>query len=121
VKPLPAIAFGLGVAVLAFGLAVATRDARDDAFADACGTLAVGDTGADAFLALGLDGYRPGCGDSLPCRTSDFGPHRDVRWACDGDDCSLLWRRGTSACYVDAVPDGEGLRVTGVVFQAAAE
>ena len=75
----------------------------------ACGSLLPGDTPAHVFELLGLEGYRPGCTSEVPCDAADFGPHNDVRYACDGDDCSLYWRVDRAACLVDWTRGEDGI------------
>ncbi len=84
----------------------------------ACGEVLPGDTPADVFTRLGLDAYRSGC-EPGACSTASFGPHDDVPYRCEGDDCSLYWRAGDVGCLVEwrrgepAVDGAELLRLGG--------
>jgi hypothetical protein len=86
---------------------------------DACQLLVPGDPLAAVVLTLGTDGYRPGCGQELPCQTFQASKDVSIRYACDGDDCDLLWRVDVVQCYVSMGPDlvvreAEARRLPGV-------
>jgi len=88
--------------LIAYGLATRADDHVDGlALEKACGEVLPGDSPADVFARLGLGGYRSGCGEGAPCETATFGPHADVPYLCDGDDCSLYWREGPRGCLVE--------------------
>ncbi len=109
--PVAVLLLGGGIAALL--VVASSRGAPARELAERCGTIAAGDTADEVLSRMGLEGYRPGCGASVPCEQVDLGGHQGVPWLCDPSDCSLLWRAGDVACFVDLDPATR--RVTEVV------
>ena len=103
------LASALLFAVLLVGAVVQLAREDDDApdlvLEAACDQIEPDDSAEEVFATLGVEGYKPGCGVTLPCLTLTLGNGSSVEYACEGDDCSLLWRSGASSCSVEMGPD----------------
>lgn len=113
----PAAVLALGAALVALLVLSMRHGAPARDLSERCASVAAGDTADEVFARMGLEGYRPGCGSTVPCDHVDLGGLSAVPWLCDPDDCSLLWRAGEVGCFVDLDP---GTRVVLEVVQMQA-
>lgn len=111
-RPRPLLLLG-GAASVALALgALFTARSPDATNSDAsplderCDLVAPGDSRAEAMGVIGLEGYRPGCGASLPCLVEVLPDGQRFPYSCEGEDCALLWVDGALRCHIDTGPDG---------------
>lgn len=105
-RALAAIAGGIGITVaVVLGLRAAD-EAPTLPLDERCALVAPGDSRAEAMVVIGPEGYRPGCGATLPCVVEVLPDGQRFSFSCEGADCALLWVEGDLRCDIDTGPDG---------------